>query len=120
MHPIVAFLITWVVNAVALWVTAALVPGVRIKRFSGAMWGALALGFVAFFIKPLVVFFSLPFLLVTLGLFYVVILGFCFWLAGKFVSDFEVDGLFSGFLGALVLGLVNWCMSFFVHAPVWG
>lgn len=110
MHPILAFLITWVVNAVALWVTAAIVPGVRIKRFSGAMWGALAL----------VVFFSLPFLVATLGLFYVVILGFCFWLAGKLVADFEVDGFLSGFLGALVLGVVNWGMSFFVHAPAWG
>lgn len=120
MHLIFAFLITWVVNAAALWLTAALVPGVRIKKFSGAMKGALALGFVAFFIKPLVIFFSLPFLAVTLGLFYVVILGFCFWLAGKLVSDFEVDGFLSGFLGALVLGMVNWGMSFFVHAPAWG
>ncbi len=119
MHPITAFLITWLLNALALWVTAAIVPGVRIRRFSGAIWGALALGFVAFFIRPLVVFFSLPFLLVTLGLFYVVILGFCFWLAAKMVSDFEVDGLFSGFLGALVLGLVNWGLSFFLSGTAW-
>lgn len=120
MHPVLAFLATWVINAIALWLTAAIVPGVRIRRFSGAMWGALALGFVAFFIKPLVVFLSLPFLVLSLGFFYVVILGFCFWLAGKLVADFEVDNFLSGFLGALVLGLVNWGMSFFVHAPAWG
>ncbi|MFA5505209.1 MAG: phage holin family protein [Vulcanimicrobiota bacterium] len=119
MTTLLSFLLTWVLNALALGVTAALVPGVRIKSFAGAMWGALAIGFVAFLIKPVVLFFSLPFLLVTLGLFYLVVLSFCFWLAGNFAPGFEVDGLLPGFLGAVVLAIVNWLASFFIASPAW-
>ena len=119
MDTLVAFLITWLLNAVALGITAAIVPGVRITRASGALWGALAIGFMAFLIKPVVTFLSLPFLVLTLGLFYLVVLAFCFWLAGKFAPDFEVDGLLPGFLGALVLAVINWVASFFVASPTW-
>ena len=119
MNTLLALLLTWLVNAVALWVTAAIVPGVRLKSFAGALWGAAALGFVAFLVKPVVTFLSLPFLVLTLGLFYVVVLAFCFWLAGRLAPDFEVDGLLPAFLGALVLGLVNWVASFFIAAPAW-
>jgi putative membrane protein len=67
----------------------------------------------------MVIFLSLPFLVLTLGLFYLVILTFCFWLAGKIAPGFEVDGALPAFLGALVLALVNWVASFFVSAPTW-
>ncbi len=119
MNTLVGFLLTWLVNAIALWVTAAIVPGVRIKSVSGAAWGALALGFVAFLVKPVLTFFSIPFLVLTLGLFYLVVIAFCFWLASKFAPGFEVDGLLAGFLGALVLALVNWGASFFVTSASW-
>jgi putative membrane protein len=119
MNFLLALLLTWLINAGALWLTAAIVPGVRIKSASGALWGALAIGFVAFLIKPVVTFLSLPFLVLTLGLFYLVILAFCFWLAGQFAPGFEVDGLLAGFLGALVLALVNWVASFFIASPTW-
>jgi putative membrane protein len=119
LNTFIAFLVTWLINGLALALTAALVPGVRIKSAFGAAWGALAIGFVAFIIKPVVTLLSVPFLLLTLGLFYLVVLGFCFWLAGKFAPGFEVDGLFSGFLGAIVLAIVNWSASFFVASPTW-
>ena len=119
MNALLALLLTWLVNALALWVTAAIVPGVRLKSVTGAMLGALALGFVAFLVKPVVTFLSLPFLVVTLGLFYLVILTFCFWLAGKLAPDFEVDGFLPAFLGALVLSIVNWAASFFIATNTW-
>lgn len=119
MNALLALLLTWLVNALALWVTAAMVPGVRLKSMGGAFWGALALGFVAFLVKPVVTFLSLPFLVLTLGLFYLVVLTFCFWLAGKLAPGFEVDGPLPAFLGALVLSLVNWAASFFITTNTW-
>lgn len=119
MNALLALLLTWLINALALWVTAAVVPGVRLKSAAGALWGALALGFVAFLVKPVVTFLSLPFLVLTLGLFYLVVLTFCFWLAGKLAPDFEVDGVLPAFLGALVLSLVNWAASFFITTNLW-
>lgn len=119
MNAITAFLLTWLINGLALGFTAAIVPGVRIKSVSGAALGALALGFVSFLVKPVVTFFSVPFLVLTLGLFYFVVLAFCFWLAAKIAPGFEVDGFWAGLLGALVLCLVNWAASFFIAAPNW-
>ena len=119
MNALLAFLITLVINAIAVWVTASLVPGVRVTRPSGALWGALAIGFVAFLIKPVVTFLSLPFLVLTLGLFYLVVLAFCFWLAGALAPGFEVDGPLAALLGGLVLALVNWGASFFLTYPRW-
>ena len=119
MNALLAFIITLAINAIAVWVTAALVPGVRVTKPAGALWGAMAIGFVAFLIKPVVTFLSIPFLVVTRGLFYLVILAFCFWLAGKLAPDFEVDGPLSALLGGLVLGLVNWAASFFLTYPAW-
>jgi len=119
MNTIFAFLTTWLANGLALGLTAAIVPGVRIKSVAGAAWGALAIGFVAFLVKPVVTFLSLPLLLVTLGLFYFVVAGFCFWLAGKFAPDFEVDGLAAGLMGAIVLTIVNWVAGFFLTSVAW-
>ncbi len=119
MNTLLALLLTWLINAVALWITAAIVPGVRLKTAGAALWGALAIGFVAFLIKPVVTLLSIPFLVLTLGLFYIVILAFCFWLAGKFAPGFEVDGFLPGLLGAVVLGLINWGASFFINVPTW-
>lgn len=119
MNTLLALLLTWLVNALALWLTAAIVPGVRLKSVSGALLGALAIGFVAFLVKPVVTFLSLPFLVLTLGLFYLVVLTFCFWLAGKLAPDFEVDGPLPAFLGALVLSIVNWTVSFFITTNTW-
>ncbi len=119
MNALLALILTWFINALALWVTAAIVPGVRLKSMAGALWGAMAIGFVAFLIKPVVTFLSLPFLVLTLGLFYLVVLTFCFWLAGKMAPDFEVDGALPAFLGALVLSLVNWAASFFITFNTW-
>ncbi len=119
MNTLLAFLITLVINAAAVWITASIVPGVRVTKPAGAIWGALAIGFVAFLIKPVVTFLSIPALVVTLGLFYFVILAFCFWLAGKLAPDFEVNGAISALLGGLVLALVNWVASFFLTYPAW-
>ena len=119
MDTILLFLTAWLLNALALGVTAAIVPGVRIKNWKAAFFGALAIGLVSLIVKPIAVFFSLPFLVFTLGLFYFILMTFLFWLASIVTPGFEVDGFFSGLAGALILSLVNWGMSFFTTASTW-
>lgn len=119
MNYLIALLAAWVVNAVALALTASLVPGVRVDGFKGAMIGALGIGLSAMLVKPVVTFFSIPFLLLTLGLFYFIVIAFCFWVAAKLAPGFEVDGLGSGLIGAAVLTLVNWGLGFVVATPTW-
>lgn len=116
---LIAFMLAWLLNAAALWTTAKVVPGVRIKSFSGAMWGAAALGLISTFVAPVITFISLPLTVLTLGLFLFVLLGLMFWLGAALVPDFEVDGCLSGFLGALVLSAFNWVLGLIFNFSGW-
>jgi putative membrane protein len=79
---------------------------------------ALILGFVTHFVKPVVTFFSIPFILVTIGLFLLVInalmLMLTAWIADGIGIGFHVDGFWNALWGSLVITFVNWFMSFTV------
>ncbi|MCA9796254.1 MAG: phage holin family protein, partial [Candidatus Eremiobacteraeota bacterium] len=119
MHFLITFLIAWLLNALSLWLAAAIVPGVRVKSFKGAMLGALALGFVSVVVAPILTLLSLPLTVLTLGLFLFVLVGLLFWLGAGLVPDFEVDGCLAGFLGAVVLSIINWLMGLFFNFSSW-
>ena len=78
------------------------------------MWVALIMGVIGAIVKPVVTFFSIPFILLTLGLFLLVVnawmLMLAGWVAGKFDLGFEVDGFWTALLGALIITLTT---SFF-------
>ena len=113
-----AFLVTWLLNGVGLYVTAAIVPGVRVTSFGGAAVGALVLGIVSAVVRPILLLLSLPITILTLGLFLLVVVGISFWLAAKLAPGFEVDGLLPGILGAIVLWIVNWSIGLLAERPI--
>ncbi len=98
-------------NAVALLATT-IVPGIR---FTGSWLTLLAAGVVFglfnLIVRPIATFLSLPFLLLTLGLFYFVLNGILLWLAGKVVPGYDVSGLWAGMLGAIVLSITSWAFG---------
>ncbi|HEX2253573.1 MAG TPA: phage holin family protein [Thermoanaerobaculia bacterium] len=103
-----------VVNAVGLLAAAWLVPGVDYT--GGVLYlllAGLVIGLVNLLVKPLVSLLSLPLILLTLGLFYLVINGAMFWLAGWLLGGLHVDGCLPAILGGLVLALVNWLVRAF-------
>lgn len=116
---IINFLVAWVVNALALLLAGAIVPGVEVNKFKGAFLGSLALGFVSMFVAPVVTFLSLPFTVVTLGLFYLVVMGGLFGLAAFIAPGFKVNGCLPAIGGAIVLTLVNWILGTFFHFSGW-
>jgi len=73
---------------------------------------ALILGFVSSFVRPVVTFFSIPFIIFTLGLFLLVInalmLMLTAWIAGGIGLDFHVDGFWYALGGSIVITIVNW------------
>ncbi|WP_181768885.1 phage holin family protein [Streptomyces albidus (ex Kaewkla and Franco 2022)] len=114
------FLIKTLANAAALAVAAWLVTGVE---FTGADTGeraltlivvALIFGVVNFVVKPLLKFFSLPLLIVTLGLFTLVInalmLMLTSWVSEQLDVAFHVDGFGPAFLGGLIVTVVAWAL----------
>jgi len=95
-------------NGLGVWAAAALLPGVH---YVGSFWylllAGLVLGLVNVFVRPLVTLLSLPLVLVTFGLFYLVINGFLFWLLDKLLDGLAVDSFLWAMAGGLVLALWN-------------
>lgn len=112
------------VNAVALWVAAIVVPGIMLgekadalsTRLLSIVLVALVFGLVNAVLKPIVKFFSWPAIILTLGLFTWVVnalmLQVTSWLAGPLSLDFHVDSFFwSALGGALVISLVSMLLN---------
>jgi putative membrane protein len=110
------FLIRWLINTIAIMVAVKLVPGIV---YSGGWWGILIVGvifgLVNAYIRPLIQIFTLPLLVLTLGLFTFIInaimLGITSWLSEQFNLGFSVAGFKSAFLGALIVSFVSMVLT---------
>lgn len=101
------FLIHWLVIALALWVTAYILPGVQVDSYTALAIAAVVLGLVNALIRPILTILTLPITILTLGLFYLVVNGFTFFIAAKIVPGFQVGGFWWAVLGALVVSIVS-------------
>ena len=102
------FLAHWFTTAVALGATTWMLSGVQVDSLGALAVAALVLGFTNAIIRPILVLLTLPFTVLTLGLFYFVINGVAFGLAAALVPGFRVSSFFSAILGAAFVGLVSW------------
>ncbi len=102
------FLIHWLTVAVALGVTAWILPGVHVDSVVALAVAAVVLGFVNAVIRPILVIITLPITVLTLGIFYLVVNGLAFWLASALVPGFRVDSPGSAVLAALLVGVFSW------------
>ena len=100
-------LMNWLVAALAVGITAYLLPGVVVTGFFAALVTSLVLGVINATLRPLIILFTLPLNILTLGLFTFVINAGLVLLVGKIVSGFEVAGFWWAVLFSLVLMIVN-------------
>jgi len=100
-------LLTWILNAFALFFVMKLVPGIQIDRFGDLLIATVVLGLLNAFLRPLVILLTLPVTILTLGLFTLVINGVMFYLAANLVSGFHVTGFGAAFLAALLFSLFS-------------
>jgi putative membrane protein len=96
------------INAAALWVADALFDGVRIDGFGAYVIGAAVLGVANAVIKPLLAVLTLPLIIVTLGLFYLLINIAMVALAEWIAPDFSIDGFWTYVGTVVVIWAVNW------------
>ena len=104
-------LVTWVINAVALFAVSYLFNSIHVTNFMYAMIAALVLGLINTRIRPILVLLTLPATILTLGLFIFVINGFLFWLVGQMDLGFSVTGFWNAVLGAIVYSVISWLLS---------
>jgi len=106
--------ISWAICAVAVWLTAALLPGIHVDRGIGAyLLIALVWGLVNGLLGPIARLVSLPLTLLSFGLFAFVVNGALFALTAWVLDSLSVDNFGWAILGALVLTLFNFVLSFF-------
>ena len=102
------FIVTWFFNIIALWVAAELIDGIG---YSGNEWvivlAALVFSLVNIFVKPLVILFTLPLVILTLGLalFFVNLL--MLYLTSWLVDDFKVESFGAAILATIIVWIVN-------------
>jgi putative membrane protein len=104
------FLLRLVVNTVAVFLAANLVPGIHVAGWGTALLAGLILGFVNAVIKPILFVLTLPFTIVTLGLFIFVVNAICLALVAWLVPGFTISGFWTAMLGAIVISLVSWLL----------
>jgi len=92
-------------TAIAVMVIANFLPGVEVENYYSAIFVAIVLGILRVTIKPLLIFFTLPATIVTLGLFLLVINAVIIMLADYFVDGFLVSGFWIALLFSLLLSL---------------
>ena len=105
------FLARWLITAFALWIAAALVPGIHISGIWNIILAALLFGVVNAFIRPIVVLFTLPLSIITLGLFLLVVNGAMLGLVAAMMDSFRIGGLFPAILGSIIITIISWAVS---------
>ena len=96
-----------IVNTLSIFIVAYLLPGIHIADFTSALLVALLLAILNVTLKPFLIIITLPFTLLTLGFFLLVINAIVILLAQEWVNGFQVDGFWWAVLFSILLSLVN-------------
>lgn len=110
------FILRWIINAVAIFLAIRFVPGITMgSGWLGIVWLALIFGLVNAFLRPLLQLLTCPLIILTLGLFTLLINTFMLWLTGQIGSAFGIqltfDGFWPAFLGGVVVSVVSILLS---------
>jgi putative membrane protein len=101
------FLVKLILNAIAVVITAYILPGVQLENFLAAVMLAAVLGLLNVSVKPLLILFTIPATIVTLGLFILAINAFIIMIADWIIPGFEVSSFWWALLFSLLLSFIN-------------
>jgi putative membrane protein len=110
-HPLINLLVRWSVLALGVALAAKIVPGISYKDGATLFWVVLLLSFFNAILKPMLLLFTLPFILLTMGVGVLVINALLFFWAGRLVDGFYVADFWSALWGALIVSVTNMVLS---------
>lgn len=114
----ISFLVTWLVSAVALVITAQIIPGIAVTSFVAAAIAAIVLGLVNAIVRPILVILTLPISIITLGLFLLVINAISLLIAGAISPGFDVNGFWNALIGSVILSIISSLINHFIVPEV--
>lgn len=112
-RPLYSFLIRWVVCSLGLWIAASFLSSSISydNRFKVIVIAGLVLAVINVVLKPILIIFSLPAILLTLGLFMIIINGLTVFIASKLYHSLHVTNFWAAVFAGMVIGLVNYLVT---------
>jgi putative membrane protein len=110
-------LVHWAVLALGVLIATRVVPGIHCSDLGSLVAVTLVLSLFNAVLRPLLLFFAIPFIIVTMGLGIVVINAILFFIAGRIVDGFTVAGFWPAVGGSIVVSLTNIFVGGLVRAP---
>lgn len=107
-------LIRFTVTGIAVFLASQIVPGITIESLSAGIAAVILLAFLNAIVRPLLYLFSLPFIVLSLGLFMVVINALLLHLVAWLVKGFVVEGFWPAFWGALIISVTSTLLTLWV------
>lgn len=107
-------LIRFVVTGIAVLVASEVVPGISLDSLSAGIAAAVVLALLNALVRPVLYLLTLPFIIVTLGLFMVIVNALVLQLAAWLVKGFHVEGFWASILGAVLISVVSTVLNLFI------
>jgi putative membrane protein len=111
---IVRFILKILCSAVAVLVSAYIIPGVSVNTYVTAIIVAIVLGCLNTFVKPILIILTLPITILTLGIFYLLINALMVIITASIVKGFQVDSVLSAFLFGISVSVINSFLNIFL------
>ena len=111
---LIRFLLRAIFAGLGLWAASVFIPGISFSDSKSLILAALILGVINAFVRPILFLLTLPFVIVTLGLFLIVINAAMLMLTAAMLHGFEVHGWIAAILGSLVVSLASWVGSMLI------
>ena len=110
--PIIRFLLRWLVCSLGLWVAASLLSSnIKYSSLYVILVAGLVLAVINTFIKPILVIMSLPAILLSVGLFMIIINGVTVFIASKLYTQLHITNFWAAVFAGMVIGLVNYLVT---------
>ncbi len=105
-------ILRWIINAVALWAAAEIIPGIDLTGgWVSILLVAAVFGIINAILKPIVKLFSLPFIILSLGLFTLIINAAMLGLTAALTDALEVSGFWTAVIGSVVISIISTILS---------
>ena len=108
------FLVRCLVSAVGLWLASLIIGGISVQGLGVLLGAALLLGIVNAIVRPVMIVLTLPFTILTLGMFLFVINAMMLGLVAWLLDGFAISGFWAALGGSLIISLTSWVASWYI------